>query len=235
MRIAALDDEESQLRLIAGTVESMGHHCLRYTDGKTLIRELGRETFDLMILDWQLPGVSGIDVLRWSRQRLDPKLPILFVTSRTSEQDIVEGLQLGADDYMVKPIRVAELKARVQALLRRAFPQSTQPVQQFGDYRFDTTLRTVQLRDEAVPLKPREFDLALYLFQNLGRMLSRSHLMEAVWGIQADIASRSLDTHLSRLRRQLALRPENGVRLVSAYSYGYRLEVMPPDGTASDD
>ncbi|AMM24955.1 response regulator transcription factor [Variovorax sp. PAMC 28711] len=229
MRIAALDDETGQLELIQHTMGGIGHECHGFSDGRSLLRELRQQTYDLLILDWSLPDVQGPNVVKWIRQDLNSRLPILFVTNRREEADMVEGLSAGADDFMVKPIRIAELEARVKALLRRAYPSQHEAELVFGPYHFFPHSRTLQVNDEVVELKHREYELALFLFQNLGRLLSREHLREAVWGLGAETPSRSLDTHISRLRTKLELRPANGFLLSAIYGLGYRLEAIEPD------
>lgn len=230
MRIAALDDESCVLELIQHTMTGIGHECHGFEDGRSLLREFRQQTYDLLILDWSLPDVQGPNVVKWIRQDLNSRLPILFVTNRREETDMVEGLSAGADDFMVKPIRVAELEARVKALLRRAYPAQHQAELVFGPYHFMPQSRTLQVNGEVVELKHREYELALFLFQNLGRLLSREHLREAVWGLGAETPSRSLDTHVSRLRTKLDLRPANGFLLSAVYGLGYRLEAI--DGEA---
>ncbi|MEJ8857733.1 response regulator transcription factor [Variovorax robiniae] len=229
MRIAALDDEPSQLELIRHTMEGIGHECHGYTEGKTLLRDLRQQSFDLLILDWTLPEVSGPTIVKWIRQDLASRLPILFVTNRREEADMVEGLSAGADDFMVKPIRVGELEARVKALLRRAYPSQHEAEVLFGPYHFHLNSRTLHVNGVPIELKHREYELALFLFQNIGRLLSREHLREAVWGMGPDAPSRSLDTHMSRLRTKLDLRPSNGFLLSAVYGLGYRLEAIDVD------
>ena len=224
MRVAVLDDDQIQLDLARQTLEGTGHDFYGFADGKTLLRALRRESFDLLILDWELPDISGIEVMRWARANIEESMPILFVTNRHAESDVIEGLSAGADDFMVKPIRVGELIARVKALLRRAYLQQPPTELAFGRYRFDIIGSQIFVDGHPVVLKQREFDLALFLFQNIGRLLSRKHLLEAVWGIEAEVSSRSLDTHVSRLRTKLGLHPEHGFRLAAIYSVGYRLE-----------
>ena len=228
MRVAVLDDDQAQLDLARYALEGMGHDFYGFADGKTLLRALRRESFDLLILDWRLPDISGIEVMRRARANLEERVPILFVTNRGAESDVIEGLSAGADDFMVKPIRVGELTARVDALLRRAYPQKNSREFVIDRYRFDPTTALIHIGEQCVVLKQKEFDLALFLFQNLGRLLSRKHLLEAVWGIEAEVSSRSLDTHISRLRGKLGLMPENGYRLTAIYSVGYRLETVSP-------
>jgi DNA-binding response OmpR family regulator len=149
----------------------------------------------------------------------------MFMTSRSGEDDIVAGLAAGADDYMIKPLRRGELLARVQALLRRAYPSQNMVEQiQFGSYIFET--RTARLLKDNVPIEvtQKEFELALLFFRNLGRPLSRAYILEAVWARDIELPSRTMDTHVSRVRTKLQLRPEFGFRLAPVYSYGYRLE-----------
>lgn len=224
MRVAALDDDATQLELIQRTLASMGHDCHGFTDSRSYLRSLRRESFDLLVLDWQLPDISGLEVLRWARENLHERVPVLFITNRSAEADVIEGLAAGADDFMIKPIRVGELIARVKALLRRAYYQQTPNELAYGRYKFDVAGAQILVDGAPVVLKQREFDLALFLFQNMGRLLSRKHLLEAVWGIEAEVSSRSLDTHVSRLRTKLGLHPEHGFRLAAIYSVGYRLE-----------
>lgn len=226
MRIAALDDDALQLDLIRQATEAMGHVCHTHLNGADLLREMRRETFDLLIVDWHLPDTTGPEVVRWVRKNVGAQMPILFVTHRQEERDIVEGLGSGADDFMVKPVRIGELNARVTALLRRAYPANTGGVAEFGRYRFLSETRSIEIDGVPVELKNREYDLALFLFQNMGRLLSRDHLKDIVWGQVADVMSRSLDTHISRLRTLLDLRPANGFILSAVYGVGYRFEAV---------
>ena len=184
------------------------------------------EICDLLIVDWHLPDTTGPEVVRWVRQNVAARVPILFVTHRQEERDIVEGLGSGEDDFMVKPVRIGELNTRVAALLRRAYPDNTGGVMEFGRYRFLPETRSIEKDGVAVELKNRECDLALFLFQNMGRLLSRDHLKEVVWGQVADVMSRSLDTHISRLRTLLDLRPANGFIVTAVYGVGYRFEAV---------
>lgn len=179
----------------------------------------------MLILDWQVHDASGSEVMHWACENLSPKLPVLFITSHSSENDIIEGLAAGADDYMIKPIRRNELVARVQALLRRAYPsQNAAEHIQFGRYGLETRSGQLTLDGAPIALTKKEFDLALLFFRNINRPLSRATILESVWSSNIDIPSRTLDTHVSRVRSKLQLRPEDGFRLAPVYSYGYRLE-----------
>ena len=232
MRIAILDDDDLQLELIRHLLERSGFHCHAFASGRALMRELRRESFDLLVLDWHVPDISGPEVLKWVReeadQRTEQRIPVLFVTGRTSEDDIVAGLAAGADDYMIKPLRPSELVARVQALLRRAYPGVVRDRVEFEPYRFEPqqseVFFTIAGSSRTVALTQKEFDLALLLFRNAGRPLSRSHIRESVWGSDVEIPSRTIDTHVSRIRSKLELGPEAGYRVMPVYSYGYRLD-----------
>jgi DNA-binding response OmpR family regulator len=225
MRIAILDDDQNLLDLTVATLTDAGHVCHPFSSGKAMLHQLHRESYDLLVLDWQVPDLSGTEILHWVREKLSKSLPVLFMTSRSGEDDIVAGLAAGADDYMIKPIRRAELIARVNALLRRAYPtQTANELITFGGYEFDVRASRTKLNNAPIELTQKEFDLALVLFQNLGRPLSRAYILEAVWSRDIEIPSRTMDTHISRVRSKLDLRPENGYRLAPVYSYGYRLE-----------
>ncbi|PFH09132.1 DNA-binding response OmpR family regulator [Collimonas sp. PA-H2] len=227
MRIAVLDDDPSQTDLVCQVLTSSGHICHPFQSGKEILNQLRRESYDMLVLDWQVPDLSGPEVLRWVRDKLPRTIPVLFITSRSGEDDIVEGLAAGADDYMIKPIRRSELVARVQALLRRAYPiQNTSEQIVFNDYLFETRSGRLTLAGKPIEITQKEFDLALLFFRNLGRPLSRAYILEAVWSRDVDIPSRTMDTHVSRVRSKLQLRPENGYRLAPVYSYGYRLEQL---------
>lgn len=226
MRLALLEDESAQAETLASWLTAAGHDTHVFKLGKDLLRQANRESFDAFLIDWMLPDQSGHEVLRRLRRERGITAPVLFVTSRDAEEDIVAGLDAGADDYMIKPIRRLELLSRLDAVWRRVRPRDDAgQVVELPPYRLDLDRRQV-LRD-GVPveaLTEKEFALAVFLFQNLGRLLSRGHLLEAIWGLSADIPTRTLDTHISRVRKKLDLHPANGFRLVPAYNYGYRLE-----------
>jgi len=229
LRVAILEDDVAQADLMRCTMEGLGHGAYVFHQGRTLLRQLGRESFDLLILDWQLPDVSGPDVAQWVRSSLSDYVPILMVTARGDESDIVRGLSCGVDDYLVKPIRLGEFVARTRALVRRAYPDRQEQQRTYGPFAFDYAQRTVHANGQLVDLKRREFDLAVVLFENLGRMMSRQHLAEALWGFGVQVESRTLDTHVSSIRTKLNLRPESGFRLSSIYGVGYRLETIEVD------
>jgi DNA-binding response OmpR family regulator len=150
---------------------------------------------------------------------------VLFLTSRDTEKDIVEALSHGADDFLVKPPRAAEMMARLAALKRRADNLGASPLLSVPPYVFDSSASSVKLNGERVDLTLRQFQLAVVLFRNIGRLLSRAYLLESVWGLNAQVQTRTLDIHVSQLRAALNL-PENGWRITSVYAHGYRLEPL---------
>jgi len=232
MKIASLEDDLDQARRIQQVLTAAGYACTSYHQSRDLLAALRTETYDLVLLDWHLPDIDGDDVVRWLRTHIGARIPVIFLTNRSAEDDLVEGLRAGADDYIVKPMRPLELLARVAALLRRS--QIAEPVDQtieVARYRVDPAARAISLDDVAIPLAPKEFELALLFFRNVGRLMSRDVLAECVWNREIPATSRTLDTHLSNIRQKLQLRPQHGVRLTSSYALGYRLELVSP----SDD
>lgn len=223
MHLAILEDDTSLGQALEQWLRSAGHDCLWYQNGGHLLRELKRQNFDLLLLDWEVPDASGVEVLEWVRHNLDKPMPVIFVTYHDSEQDIVTVLNRGADDYLIKPVRQAELLARVDAVWRR-YRKEESSCLTLGSYRLEKAGRKMFLHDREIALTEREFELAWLLFRNIGQLLPRGQVLEAVWGLSEQVLTRTIDTHISRLRRKLELTPDNGVRLVSVYSYGYRLE-----------
>jgi DNA-binding response OmpR family regulator len=227
MRIAVLDNDRSQADLICQVLTSAGHTCQSFDSGKDMLAHLRKDSFDMLILDWQVSDLSGSEVLRRAKEKMSAQTPMMFLTNSSAEDDIVAGINAGADDYMIKPLRRGELVARVQALLRRAYPTQNGAEQlQFGPYIFETRPGRLLMDGAVIDVTHKEFYLALLFFRNIGRPLSRAYIHEAVWIRETVVPSRTMDTHVSRVRNKLQLRPENGFRLVPVYSYGYRLEKL---------
>lgn len=227
MRIAVLDNDRIQADLICQVLTSAGHACQTFDNGKEMLNNLRKDSIDMLILDWQVVDIGGAEVLRRAREKLTATTPMMFITSSSAEDDIVAGIGAGADDYMIKPLRRGELVARVQALLRRAYPSQNGAEQlQFGPYIFETRPGRLLLDGNVIDVTHKEFYLALLFFRNIGRPLSRAFIHESVWIRETALPSRTMDTHVSRVRNKLQLRPENGFRLVPVYSYGYRLEKL---------
>lgn len=225
MKIALLEDDHNLAEQAINTLSKAGYQCDHYGLGKDFLFSVTHHSYDLFIMDWQLPDIDGIDVLRQVRQQIDWPLPILFLTQRDSEEDIVAALNAGADDYMVKPARPAELLARLKALLRRNHQPSTETKEiRYGSFLINHKSRSIMLNGKPLSLTEKDFDLTAFLFENKGRLLSRAYLLERIWGISHEINTRTVDTHMSRLRRKLGVKPENGFRIRTIYQHGYRLE-----------
>lgn len=229
MRCAVLDDDKAQTGLVAKLLADAGHSCEVFHQGRALISRLRQDTFDLLVIDWNMPGMSGIEVLETVRQGQHANLPILMITSRADDADVVTGLSAGADDYIVKPLNPAVFTARVEAALRRS--QLNRPRAagaSWGAYSFHVPTETATVHGKPVKLTAKELALALMLFENMSRPLSRSYLLESIWGQSPEAETRTLDAHVSRIRSKLNLRAENGFRVLPVYSYGYRLEPTTP-------
>ncbi len=232
MRVALLEDEPALAAAMQTVVQAAGHATHVFTNGLALTTGLRQESFDLLLLDWNVPGLSGFEILAWAHAQLSPCPPIIMITSHADEADIVRALDAGADDYIIKPAAPGVLSARIAAMLRRAYPTmaNTASVEVLHGASFDHGHDSVRIGSTETSLTAREFALALALFRNLDRPLSRNHLLETVWGRNPDLETRTLETHISRLRVKLGLRPENGYRLLPVYSFGYRLERIEPRG-----
>ncbi len=228
--IAVLEDDPAQSAWIRQTLTDAGFSCQAFNEGGALLAALrARTPFALLLLDWELPGINGMEVLRWVRANRHDALPVIFVTNRTLESDLVEGLNSGADDYICKPCRTGELLARIGAQMRRHRP-STSPDADFTleDFTVDMSLRQIRLRDEPIALTPKEFELAALFLRHPWRLFSRDDLSALVWNREIPSASRTLDTHLSNIRKKLHLGPATGTLLSASYALGYRLELLPP-------
>jgi len=224
MHIALLEDDIDQAALLSQWLRDAGHTIAHHAGADSFLRAVEQETFDLYILDWLLPKSSGIGVLKRLRARDPAGAPVLFVTLRDDENSIVEALRNGADDYMIQPVRRGETLARVQAVARRRLKPVTQNLG-VPPYEFDLEHHELAMNGEPVQLTTREFELALFLFRRIGQIVSRAHLLESVWGSgHSSMDTRTVDTHVSRLRNKLRLKKANDWKLSSIYQHGYRLE-----------
>src|SRR5436190_16438608 len=225
-RIAVLEDDPSQAKLVQHWITSQGYICRHFDRGGEILKAVLRDTYDLVVLDWKVPDLSGEEVLKAIRKSVREPLPVLFTTGRDREEDIVHALKAGADDYLTKPLRRLEFLARLEALLRRSrgHGRDSDEAIEAGAFRIDLAGRTMHKDDALIELTQKEFDMVALLFRNVGRLLSRSYLLDTVWGISADVSTRTVDTHASQLRTKLGLYPEEGWRLSAVYQHGYRLE-----------
>jgi two-component system response regulator RegX3 len=224
-RIAFLEDDLAYAETILEWFNEAGFEVNHFVTGLDFLRKFSNSQYDLCLFDWSLPDMEGPDVMVSIKLRSNKLPPIIFLTGRSSEDDIVRVIESGADDYMVKPASRQLIMARVNALLRRTQPEyKNETAFDLGRLRIDAKQRLVLLDGEEIKLTDKELDLAWYFLKNVGVLLSRVHLMQVVWGSSADIETRKVDVHVSHLRTKLKLTPEFGWKLTSIYQQGYRLE-----------
>lgn len=225
MDIALLEDNPSDARLIRLYIESSGHRCKIFETGQSLIDELPNQTYALLLIDWELPDIAGDKILQWVRKNIGQDFPVIFVTGRDSTEDIVTMLDAGADDYMTKPVNLEEMLARITALVRRSqFKGENNNSIVVAPYALDFKCHKITKSGVEIFLTPKEFELAGYLLQNIGELISRTQLLQDIWGYGPEIHTRTIDIHISRIRKKLELTEEYGWKLISIYHKGYRLE-----------
>ncbi|MEJ2438616.1 MAG: response regulator transcription factor [Gammaproteobacteria bacterium] len=228
LRIALVDDDIHLAQTIQLWMEQAGFDVVHYPNGREFTGALRKESFDLYILDWMMPEQDGEQILNWLNEQTEHRTPVIFITQRDSEEDIARILNQGADDYITKPLRQKELLARIAAVTRRSSGIQKE-VLEYPPYRINLTSHTLQKDDATIKLTQKEFELVTFMFKNLGRLLSRGHILSSVWGHGSEFTTRTVDTHISRIRKKLELTPENGWRLSAIYHQGYRLEQVEPD------
>ena len=216
-----MEDEIDVALLISYNLEAEGYFVESVARGDEAERRLAENAPDLLILDWVLPGVSGIEICRRLRAREATRtLPIIMVSARREESERVRGLAVGADDYVVKPFSVIELMARVHALLRRSRPERVAERLYVGDLDLDRLTRRVRRGDRDIRLGPTDFRLLEYLIEKPGRVFSRAQLLELVWGRLAGVDERTVDVHIGRLRKKLSKGKERDlIRTVRGAGY----------------
>jgi two-component system, OmpR family, phosphate regulon response regulator PhoB len=220
-----VEDEASVAELIRYNLEKEGYEVDVATDGEEALLMTEERQPDIVILDWMLPKLAGIEVCRRLRSRPTTRnLPVIMLTAKTEEADRVRGLDVGADDYMVKPFSVSELVARIRAVLRRIRPALAEDIVVIGDITVDRSAHRVTRNDVVVHLGPTEFRLLDYFIQHPGRVFSREQLLDAVWGSDVYVETRTVDVHIGRLRKALS-RGGGGDPIRTVRSAGYALNV----------
>ena len=227
--VLIVEDEEQLGQLVREAFVAAGHSVALVTCGSDALTALERAPADLVILDWMLPGLDGLEICRRIRAR--SIVPIMMLTARAEEVDRILGLEVGADDYLTKPFSMRELLARARALLRRvslmseraADPEGQPAAIVLGELRVDAGGRAAWLAGVSLELTPKEFDLLHTLAAHPGRAYSREYLLQRIWGVEYDGFDRTVDTHIVRLRRKLG---PFGERIVTVWSVGYKL--LPP-------
>ncbi|MEZ0091934.1 response regulator transcription factor [Streptacidiphilus sp. EB129] len=223
-RVLVAEDDEMQAELVRRYLEREGHTAVMVHDGCAAIGEARRMRPDLLILDIMMPGIDGLDVCRILRREYEP-LPVLVLTARNSEDDLLLGLGLGADDYMAKPYSPRELMARVRTLLRRTQPRplETDEVLHVGDLIIDQGRHQVTVGTVPVECTPGEFAILVAMAAQPDRVFSRSQLLQAVFGFDHCSTARTVDMHVMNLRKKLEPDPRNPVTLVTVFGVGYKI------------
>jgi two-component system, OmpR family, phosphate regulon response regulator PhoB len=221
--ILIVEDEEPLKLLLAYNFEAEGYRVRSTAMGEDVSMMIADERPNIIILDWMLPGISGIEVCRLLRSRSETRnIPIIMLTARGEESERIRGLATGADDYVVKPFSVPELLARVKSLLRRVDPDVVAEVLAIGDLTLDRRARRVSRAGRDIALSPTEFRLLEHLMQSPGRVYSRAQLLDAVWGRDVYIDERTVDVHVGRLRRALSRGREiDPIRTVRGTGYSF--------------
>ncbi|GLK77308.1 DNA-binding response regulator [Methylopila jiangsuensis] len=222
-RVMIVEDEEPLTLLLRYNLEAEGYAVESVARGDEAETRLREWTPDLILLDWMLPGLSGIELCRRLRTRPETeRLPIIMLTARGEEAERVRGLATGADDYVVKPFSVPELVARVRALLRRAKPEHVATVLKAGDIELDRQSHRVHRQSREIHLGPTEFKLLEFLMQSAGRVFSREQLLDGVWGHDVYIDERTVDVHVGRLRKAINRgRQLDPIRTVRGAGYSF--------------
>ncbi|BBU60318.1 DNA-binding response regulator [Methylosinus sp. C49] len=222
-RILVVEDDAALALLLGYNLEAEGFLVEHIERGDEAEIRLAESQPDLVILDWMLPGVSGLEICRRLRARDDTRsMPVIMLTARGDENERVRGLSIGADDYVVKPFSPPELMARVHALLRRARPERVATRLVAGDIDLDRETRRVKRGGREIHLGPTEFRLLEYLMEKPGRVFSRAQLLDSVWGLSAEIDERTVDVHVGRLRKAIIRgREKDPIRTVRGTGYSF--------------
>lgn len=223
MKILVIDDEEHILELLKFNLELSGFDVCVSTEANQTIELIGREKPDLLLLDWMLPKISGIDILKKIRQDEDIyDLPVIMLTAKNMEDDKIQGLNVGADDYITKPFSIKELMARINTVLRRyRVSDKSQPVIEAGNIVLNTDQYKLTVDGIKVDLTRKEFELLKLLMENRGKVLKRDYLLEKVWGYEFYGETRTVDVHIRHLRKKLGLdeTSENGIDTIRGLGY----------------
>jgi two-component system, OmpR family, alkaline phosphatase synthesis response regulator PhoP len=233
-QILVIEDEPTLARLLSYNLTQEGYDTRVVENGAEGLQEALHGPYGLIILDIMLPGMNGFEVLERIRQK-GKTTPVIILTARNAEEEVVQGLKLGADDYMTKPFGVAELLARVSAVMRRASGGAeplfdnketvTEKMIELGELRIYPERYEVILHGDSIPLRPKEFEALLYLAQRPGVVITRDDIMNAVWGFDYVGGQRTVDVHVSSLRKKLELNQQT-VRIDSIRGVGYKLVVQ---------
>lgn len=229
-RILVIEDEPTLSKLLSYNLEQEGYETVVVDNGHNGLEAALSDSFDLILLDLMLPGLNGFEVLTKLRQRED-RTPVIILTARTAEEEVVQGLKLGADDYITKPFGVAELLARVSAVLRRSqadelkLKQTDENKIEIGDVHIYPERYEVSLKGKMTPLRPKEFEVLMYLVKHPGSVITREELMNNVWGFDYIGGQRTVDVHVSSLRKKLEMNQES-MRIDAVRGVGYKVVII---------
>ena len=224
--ILVVEDEDALSTLLQYNLDKEGYRTTLAADGEEALLLVDERSPDLVVLDWMLPKVSGIEVCRRLRQRSECRnVPIILLTARGEESDRIRGLDTGADDYIVKPFAMSELSARIRAVLRRIRPGLAEDRVHIGDLTIDRVAHRVKRAGKEIHLGPTEFRLLDYLMQHPGRVFSREQLLDAVWGSDVYVEARTVDVHVGRLRKALNREETMADPIRTVRSAGYSLDM----------
>jgi len=222
--ILVVEDEDALATLLDYNLMKEGFRIERAADGEEALLKISEEAPDLVVLDWMLPKVSGVEVCRQIRAGTETRrTPVIMLTARSEEADKIRGLETGADDYVVKPFAMSELVARIRALLRRTRPELLDERLEYGDLLLDRARHRVTRSGQDVHLGPTEYRLLDFLMQRPGRVFSRERLLDAVWGANTYVELRTVDVHVGRLRKALR-KPDSPDLIRTVRSAGYALD-----------
>lgn len=237
MKIAILEDDETLALEVAELLRVEGHTPSVFLDGEHLVNTLLSSSFDLYVIDWNVPKINGLEVLKYIRHYYHSKSPVIFLSSNAGEDDAVLALKWGADDYCKKPIQANEFLARVSALGRRIGVNSSSSNKsiEIANYQLNPATHEILIDGEKITLSDMEFKLAYYMFSNLNSPISRTALLIEVWGKSEKLLTRTLDVHMTWIRKKLNL-GANGksLKLSAIYGYGYRLAEVFPEPEMAD-
>lgn len=223
--IAVVEDDTEFAAELEEFLSSLGYNVTSYNSSQKFLAAVRQKECDLVIIDWSIPDLTGIEVLEYAR-KFHPDMPTIMLTARNERQDIIRGLEAGADDFVSKPVDPEILSLRIKSILRRynGDVRSRPETVALGPYTLHPSTSTVHFNDETIILPKREFDMAMLFFTNPNRLLSRQYLAATLWGKVTDYQSRTIDTHVARLRKNLKLDPASGICLSALYGFGYTLQ-----------
>ncbi len=232
--ILLVEDEEAIVTMLRYNLEKEGYKVYSTDDGEEALTMVKEHRPDVIVLDWMLPSMSGIEVCEALRRNNETKgIPIIMLSARGEEGDRIQGLDAGADDYMIKPFSPSELNARIRAVFRRFRPVLSEKVLNYSDVRMDLSVHKVWRGEKEVHLSPTEFSLLQYLMEHPGRVFSREQLLDAVWGHDIYVELRTVDVHIRRLRKGLNPEGKQAELIRTVRSAGYALEEVPEGEAAS--